>query len=126
MCLLISGQDIVIAPASLLGAPYIRSENVSSSVSSECLSDIPLFKYIHYAVTSDSERLSIHRQICNIVRLPKMQQVCAALLELIRAKHIFASVEPGAMLAELRRLGLPDASTPGFSDQNFFSNFKTR
>ena len=109
----------------------------SSSVSSNSMLDHPsspaaanesqilLFKYIHYEVTSESERNEIHKQICNIVHLPKIQLVCDALLELIKARKILSTIDQSAMLAELRRLGLP-SDIKGFSDQNFYSYYRTK
>jgi hypothetical protein len=87
--------------------------------------DIALFKYIHYAVTSEVERLNIHKQICNIVRLPKMQQICEALLDLMKSQKILTTIDQSSMLAELRRLGMP-SNIKGFSDQNFYSYYKTK
>lgn len=78
------------------------------------------FKYIHYEIVDEKERICIHKQICNIVRLPKMTQICSALSELRKDKKILATIEQSAMLAELRRLGMP-ADQQGFSDQNFYS-----
>lgn len=83
-----------------------------------------LFKYIHYDIDDDKERVRIHKAICHIVRLPKMQQVIDALKELMDNKRIMRTIKQDAMLAELRRLGLPDSSTTGFSDNNFFSAYK--
>ena len=115
------------AASSLSAAPHDSAENPSSSVNPESDSgNIPLFKYIHYSITSESERLDIHRQICNIVRLPKMQLVCDALLVLMKSQKILTTIDQSAMLTELRRLGLPSATTPGFSDQNFFSYYRTK
>ena len=81
------------------------------------------FKYIHYEIVDEKERICIHKQICNIVRLPKMTQICSALSELRKNKKILATIEQSAMLAELRRLGMPDANKQGFSDQNFYSAY---
>ena len=83
-----------------------------------------LFKYIHVAVTDDKERAQIHKMVCNIVRLPKMKQICDELYQLIRKEKILSTIKPEAMLAELRRVGMPSADTPGFSDQNFYSNYR--
>lgn len=108
-------------------SPESDSGNPASSpVSDNRPKDEPLFKYIHYSITSESERLDIHRQICNIVRLPKMQLVCDALLVLMKSQKILTTIDQSAMLTELRRLGLPSATTPGFSDQNFFSYYRTK
>ena len=79
-----------------------------------------LFKYIHVAVTDDKEREQIHKMVANIVRLPKMQQVCDELYKLMKDRKVLCSINPDSMLAELRRLGLPNADQPGFSDANFF------
>lgn len=81
-----------------------------------------LFRYIHYNVIEETDRVTVHRAIRNIVRLPKMAQVCLALKELKRKEQILSTIEPSAMLAELRRLGLPNGK--GFSDQNFYSAYK--
>ena len=83
-----------------------------------------LFKYIHVAVTSDDERLQIHRMVSNIVHLPKMQQVCDELYKLMKSKKVLCSINPDSMLVELRRMGLPDASQEGFSDKNFSHYYK--
>ena len=86
---------------------------------------MPLFKYIHYKITEESEQLKVHKMICNIVRLPKMQQVCDALVELMRQEQILSSIDQTAMLTELRRLGLP-SDLKGFSDKNFYSFYRTK
>ncbi|MBR3408148.1 MAG: hypothetical protein IKG86_04830 [Paludibacteraceae bacterium] len=83
-----------------------------------------LFKYIHVAVTSEDERLQIHRMVSNIVHLPKMQQVCDELYKLMKNKKVLCSINPDSMLVELRRMGLPDASQEGFSDKNFSHYYK--
>lgn len=85
--------------------------------------DEELFKYIYFNITDEKERLRIHKAVCNIVKLPQLKLVCESLKELMKEKKIHSSVDPKKMLAELRRLGLPDANTPGFSDQNFYSQF---
>ena len=82
------------------------------------------FKYIHVAVTSEQERLQIHRMVHNIVKLPRMKQICDELYTLIKKEKILSTIKPEAMLAELRRIGMPSADTPGFSDQNFYSNYR--
>ena len=83
-----------------------------------------LFKYIHVAVTSDDERLQIHRMVSNIVHLPRMKQICDELYQLIKKEKVLSSIKPEAMLAELRRIGMPSPDNPGFSDQNFYSNYR--
>ena len=82
-----------------------------------------VFKYIHYKVTDEKKRSEVRISVSHIVRLPKMSQVCAALKQLMKDELVLSSIEQGAMLAELRRLGLPDESVPGFSDQNFYSAY---
>lgn len=89
----------------------------------ERIQEEKLFKYIHYSIIDNDERLRIHKSVCNIVRLPKMQQICGALKELIKEKKVLSTIDQGAMLTELRRLGMP-ADQPGFSDQNFYSYYK--
>lgn len=96
------------------------SEPAQQTPTAAQTSNEDLFKYIHYEVTDDDERLHIHKSVCNIVRLPKMQQICKALAELKKDNKILSSVDQSAMLAELRRLGMP-ADQQGFSDQNFYS-----
>ena len=83
-----------------------------------------LFKYIHVAVTSDDERLQIHRMVSNIVHLPKMQLICDELYKMMKSGKVLCSINPEAMLNELRRLGLPSAETSGFSDKNFYFYYK--
>ena len=85
---------------------------------------IELFKYIHVAVIDDKEREQIHRMVCNIVRLPKMQQVCDELYKLMKNRKVLCTINPDSMLSELRRLGLPTADKPGFSDANFFHYYQ--
>lgn len=123
----VNPDDPTTSNASSSVNPESHSGNPSSSTASDNRpKDIPLFKYIHYSITSESERLDIHRQICNIVRLPKMQLVCDALVVLMKSQKILTTIDQSAMLTELRRLGLPSATTPGFSDQNFFSYYRTK
>lgn len=86
--------------------------------------DEDFFKYIHVAVTSDQERMQINRMAHNIVKLPRMKQICDELYALIKKEKILSTIKPEAMLAELRRIGMPSADTPGFSDQNFYSNYR--
>ena len=93
-------------------------------VKSDETPDEELFKYIHVAVTDDNERLQIHKQVCNIVRLPKMKQICDELYLLIKKEKVLSTIKPDAMLVELRRVGMPPIDTPGFSDQNFYSNYR--
>ena len=85
---------------------------------------VDLFKYIHVAVTDEKEREQIHRMVCNIVRLPKMQQVCDELYKLMKDRKVLCSINPDSMLVELRRLGLPGADKTGFSDANFFHYYR--
>ncbi len=96
-----------------------RPKNDFSSVSSESNLDIPLFKYIHVAVTDEKEREQIHRMIHNIVQLPKMQQVCEELYKMMKDRKVLCTINPDSMLAELRRMGLPNGDINGFSDKNF-------
>lgn len=96
-------------------------ENQQSSAPKTRETKIPEFKYIHYKVTDPNKRAEVHAAVTNIVRLPKISQVCTALKQLMKDEQILSSIDQSAMLAELRRLGLPDASEPGFSDKNFFS-----
>ena len=83
-----------------------------------------LFKYIHVAVTSNDDRLQIHRMVSNIVHLPKMQLICDELYKMMKNGKVLCSINPEAMLNELRRLGLPSAETSGFSDKNFYFYYK--
>ena len=96
-------------------------ESNSLQTHDESKPEIPEFKYIHYKVTDEKKRSEVSISVSHIVRLPKMSQVCAALKQLMKDELVLSSIEQGAMLAELRRLGLPDGSVPGFSDQNFYS-----
>lgn len=104
-----------------------QPENTPQQVEQRTPTSIPeedYFKYIHYYIEDEKERMRVHKAICHIVKLPKMQQVIDALKELMDNKHIMRTIKQEAMLAELRRLGLPDGSTTGFSDNNFFSAYK--
>lgn len=101
--------------------PFVANTQQSST------HDIPLeeqFKYIHIAVIDEKERAEVHRMVCNIVRLPKMQLVCEELYKLMKNRKVLCSINPDSMLSELRRLGLPSADTNGFSDKNFYHFFK--
>ena len=107
------------------------AEDVSSSVSPDSNSgssspaatnesqEIEEFKYIHVEVTDPAERTQIHRMMCNIVRLPRMQQVCDELYILMKKRKVLCTINPEAMLKELRRIGLPGEDQEGFSQKNF-------
>lgn len=82
------------------------------------------FKFIHVAVTDEKERAQIHKTLCNIIRLPRMQQVCEELYKLMKNNKVLCTINPEAMLKELRRLGLPPDGQEGFSDKNFYHYFK--
>ena len=49
-------------------------ETSSSPAATNESQEIEEFKYIHVEVTDPAERTQIHRMMCNIVRLPRMQQ----------------------------------------------------
>ena len=80
---------------------------------------IPEFKYIHIEVTDENERAKVHKMMCNIVRLPRMQQVCDELYKLMKNRKVLCTINPEAMLKELRRIGLPGEDQEGFSQKNF-------
>lgn len=101
------------------GAEDIISENLSSNSPESDSGNIPQFKYIHVAVTDDREREQIHKMMCNIVRLPRMQQVCDELYILMKNRKVLCTINPEAMLKELRRIGLPGEDQEGFSQKNF-------
>ena len=77
------------------------------------------FKYIHVEVTDEAERAQVHKMMCNIVRLPRMQQVCDELYVLMKKRKVLCTINPEAMLKELRRIGLPGEDQEGFSQKNF-------
>ena len=81
------------------------------------------FRFIHVAVTDEKERAQIHKTLCNIIRLPRMQQVCEELYKLMKNNKVLCTINPEAMLSELRRLGMP-SDIKGFSDQNFYHYFR--
>lgn len=89
--------------------------------------DTPIdqFKYIHVNVTDEKEREQIHKTVYNIVRLPKMQQVCDELYKLMKDTKVLCTINPDSMLVELRRMGLPDKDINGFSDKNFAHYYRT-
>lgn len=118
--------DIQVMNAESIGSTTAKTET-PQQIEQQAPTSIPeadIFKYIHYDIDDDKERVRVHKAICNIVKLPKMQQVIDALKELMDNKRIMRTIKQDAMLAELRRLGLPDGSTTGFSDNNFFSAYK--
>ena len=87
--------------------------------------EVKEFLYIHVNVTDPIEREKIHKTVCNIVRLPRMQQVCTELYKLMKNRKVLCTINPEAMLAELRRIGMPSAEEPGFSDPNFYHYYRT-
>lgn len=89
----------------------------------QLIQDNQPFKYFHYEVTDPDEKLRVHEMVCNIVHQPQMNLVCNSLHELMKNKKILSQIDPQKMLMELRRLGLPDENTKGFSDKNFYSFF---
>lgn len=101
------------------------SENEQQRPTATQMCNEELFKYIHYDIIDEDERVHIHKAVCNIVRFPKMQQICDALAELIKDKKVLSTIDQSAMLAELHRLGMP-ADQKGFSDQNFYSYYRTK
>ena len=118
--------NIQVMNAESIGTTTAKTET-PQPVEQQAPTSIPeeeFFKYIHYDIDDDRERVRVHKAICHIVKLPKMQQVIDALKELMDNKRIMRTIKQDAMLAELRRLGLPDGSTTGFSDNNFFSAYK--
>lgn len=118
--------NIQVMNAESIGTTTAKTET-PQPVEQQAPTSIPeeeFFKYIHYDIDDDKERVRVHKAICHIVKLPKMQQVIDALKELMDNKRIMRMIKQDAMLAELRRLGLPDGSTTGFSDNNFFSAYK--
>ena len=128
-------QQVNIGTQNIIGTQIGTQNNFITYVTSP--SDIPhyaensqstpqieLFKYIHVAVIDNKEREQIHRMVCNIVRLPKMQQVCDELYKLMKNRKVLCTINPDSMLSELRRLGLPTADKTGFSDANFFHYYQ--
>ena len=97
------------------------SSSPAPDVKPECSEapEMPEFKYIHVEVTGPTERTKIHRMMCNIVRLPRLQQVCDELYKLMKKRKVLCTINPEAMLKELRRLGLPGEDQDGFSQKNF-------
>ena len=94
-------------------------ETSSSPAATNESQEIEEFKYIHVEVTDPVERTQIHRMMCNIVRLPRMQQVCDELYILMKKRKVLCTINPEAMLKELRRIGLPGEDQEGFSQKNF-------
>ncbi len=118
--------NIQVMNAESIGSTTAKTETPQSveQQAPTSIQEEEFFKYIHYDIDDDKERVRVHKAICHIVKLPKMQQVIDALKELMDNKRIMRTIKQDAMLAELRRLGLPDGSTTGFSDNNFFSAYK--
>lgn len=102
--------------------PEEMEDLVNKDINSRSQS-VELFKYIHYSVESEEERKSIHNKICKIVKYPQMSVVCDNLRTMIKEGKILGSIQPEAMLAELRRLGLPNENVRGFSNHNFFTYY---
>ena len=98
-----------------------KDQSVNKSPRSKSQETVELFEYIHYRIVDEEERLRVHQMVLNIVALPKIPQVCAALKDLKQKELILSNIDPSSMLKELRRLGLPKGK--GFSDQNFYSAY---
>jgi hypothetical protein len=92
-------------------------------VQDEKAPDIPLFKYIHPSIISESEKRQIHGEIQNIVRSLPLREVCRYLRQMYKDKRVYLNVKIDAMFDELHRLGLPDENTPGYSFNNFKNYF---
>ena len=99
--------------------PAVQPSNPSSSAATNESQEIEEFKYIHISVTAPAERAQIHKMMCNIVRLPRMQQICDELYTLMKKRKVLCTINPEAMLKELRRIGLPGEDQEGFSQKNF-------
>ena len=91
----------------------------SSSAATNESQEIEDFKYIHVEVTDPAERTQVHKMMCNIVRLPRMQQVCDELYILMKKRKVLCTINPEAMLKELRSIGLPGEDQECFSQKNF-------
>ena len=116
--------NIQVMNAESIGTTTAKTET-PQPVEQQAPTSIPeeeLFQYIHHDV-EEKDIVRTHNAIRRIVKLPKMPQVMEALKELMLDKRIYRTIRQDAMLAELRRLGLPDGSTPGSSDNNFFSAY---
>lgn len=85
--------------------------------------NIPLFKYIHPSVTSETERCQIHGEVQNLVQNLPLPEICRYLRKMYKDKRVYLNVKIDAMFAELHRLGLPDENTPGYSFKNFQNHF---
>ena len=117
--------QIIQKPQNFAQATSSSVEEVMSEPATTAPVDIEeKFKYIHVSVTNETERSQIHLMVHYIVRLPRMKLICDELYQLMRQGKILTSIKPEAMLEELRRMGMPPANQPGFSDQNFYSNYK--
>lgn len=110
------------------GAPFssVNPESHSgntSSVASECHSDIPLFRFIHPSVTDEAERIQVHREVVNLVTHLPLPEVCRYLQQMKHDNRVFLCSKPETMFDELHRLGLPPESVPGFSKKNFMNYY---
>lgn len=112
-------KSITINGAGVNVNDLVRSFMADDVEPVDILEPIPEFKYIHIEVTEDKERAKVHKMMCNIVRLPRMQQVCDELYKLMKEKKVLCTINPEAMLKELRRIGLPAEDQEGFSPKNF-------
>lgn len=106
--------------------PFITPDSYPDlSPDATIIPEVEEFLYIHVSVTDAIERVQIHKTVCNIVRLPRMQQICTELYKLMKNRKVLCTINPEAMLAELRRIGMPSAEEPGFSDPNFYHYYRT-
>jgi len=85
--------------------------------------DLPLFKYIHPSVTSETAKRQVHHEIQNLVRQFSMPDICRYLRQMCKDSRVYLNVKPEAMFAELHRMGMPSDTTPGFSYKNFMNYF---
>ena len=82
-----------------------------------------LFRFIHPHVTSDEERMQVHKEIKNLVRNFPLPEIARYLQQMRKETRVYLSVKPELMFDELHRLGMPEENTPGFTYKNFTNYF---
>lgn len=85
-----------------------------------------LFRFIHPHVTSDADRMQVHKEIMNLVRNFPLPEIARYMQQMRKENRVYLSVKPELMFDELHRLGMPDENTPGFTYKNFTNYFNVK
>lgn len=78
-----------------------------------------IFAYIHYSITDKDKQIKITKSIKHIVSTLSLPQIGEALREMKKRNEIYYPKPKSKLHEELKRMGLPDEYTRGFSIHNF-------